>query len=232
MKKNASFSINILLSLILLGLLVSLQMKNLNFNELQAYNEEQDLARLQEEAMALYRENNELSDANREMALLLDSMRDGLAGEDAALQAIIDEKEKAEIFAGLTDVKGPGLQVQLNEMETTAVKATTLLLLVNEMRTSGALAISINDERIVALTEIRDIGSENPQIVINGNSYPATISFVIKGLYPEEDQNRGRLLLNNLVDALKESNPSFAAVVTTAEQLTIPKLDRDSMGNR
>lgn len=232
MKKKISFSVTIFTVLFILGLLVSLQIKNLNFDELEAFHNEENLTLLQEEVMALLQENDRLAADNMKMSAILDSMRADLSGEDESLQAVMDEIKKAETFAGLTNVSGPGIQIQLNEEEQTTVKATELLLLVNEMRTSGALAISINEERVAALTEIRDTGMENPQIVINGNSYPARIAFTVKGLYPAEDVNRGKQLLASLCDAFEKNNTSFSFAITSPDEIWIPGLDNASFGSQ
>ena len=156
-------------------------------------------------------------------------MGDELSGDNKSLQTIMDEKLKAEIFAGLTDVSGSGIQVVMEPGTDVSVKASRLLLLVNEIRSSGALAISINDDRIVAMTEIRDTGTTNPQIVINGNSYPATSQFIIRAIYNQEDINRGLQLVNNLIGQLQTVT---IMTVSSSDTISIPKLSEDSLTNR
>ena len=232
MKKSSSFTVSIVLVLFILGILISVLIKSLNSNQLRTSSEGQDLARLLEEAMALVRENNALAESNRQLSELLDAMRQNMAGEDAALQALIDERNQAEAFAGLTDLEGPGIQIVLNAEEVTNVHGHTLLLLINELRTSGALAISVNDERIVALTEIRETGVEKPELVINGNSYPASVSYTVRALYTQQDKSRGMQLLSELLELMKKGDSAFSFSLTESEALLIPKLDADSLGNR
>ena len=229
MKRRMSISSGAIIVFFVLGLLIALQLKNINANNLQAYYAKQDLTELQEQVMTLMRENSDLSNQNQNLSDLIASMGDELSGDNKSLQTIMDEKLKAEIFAGLTDVSGSGIQVVMEPGTDVSVKASRLLLLVNELRSSGALAISINDDRIVAMTEIRDTGTTNPQIVINGNSYPATSQFIIRAIYNQEDINRGLQLVNNLIEQLQTVT---IMTVSSSDIISIPKLSEDSLTNR
>ena len=229
MKRRMSLSFGAIVVFFVLGLLIALQLKNINASNLQAYYAKQDLTELQDQVMTLMRENSDLSNQNQSLSDLITSMGAELSGDNKSLQTIMDEKLKAEIFAGLTDVSGSGLQVVMEPGTDVSVKASRLLLLVNELRSSGALAISINDDRIVALTEIRDTGTTNPQIVINGNSYPASAQFVIRAIYKEEDLNRGLQLVNNLIEQLQTVS---VITVSSSDKISISKLSEDSLTNR
>lgn len=110
----------------------------------------------------------------------------------------------------------------------TSIPAKTLLLLVNEFRASGALAIGINNERIVAMTEIRDTGDKNPQIVINGNSYPATEIYTLRAIYREEDLNRGEKLIASL---LEQFGTASVFSLSVEDNITVSKLPEDSIIN-
>ena len=229
MKRRMSISSGAIIVFFVLGLLIALQLKNINANNLQAYYAKQDLTELQDQVMTLMRENSDLSDQNQNLSDLIASMGDELSGDNKSLQTIMDEKLKAEIFAGLTDVSGSGIQVVMEPGTDVSVKASRLLLLVNELRSSGALAISINNDRIVAMTEIRDTGTTNPQIVINGNSYPATSQFIIRAIYNQEDINRGLQLVNNLIGQLQTVT---IMTVSSSDTISISKLSEDSLTNR
>ena len=229
MKRRMSLSSGAIIVFFVLGLLIALQLKNINTNNLQAYYAKQDLTELQDQVMTLMRENSDLSDQNQNLSDLITSMGDELSGDNKSLQTIMDEKLKAEIFAGLTDVSGSGIQIVMEPGTDVSVKASRLLLLVNELRSSGALAISINDDRIVAMTEIRDTGTTNPQIVINGNSYQATSQFVIRAIYRQQDINRGLQLVNNLIEQLQTVT---IMTISSSDTISISKLSEDSLTNR
>ena len=91
---------------------------------------------------------------------------------------------------GKTDVQGEGIIIVITDNggtqlddDTTVQKITEqdLLLLVNELFAAGAEAISINDNRIVSMSDIFTIGSgENSFLQVN--SKRITSPFVIKAI--------------------------------------------------
>jgi len=226
MTKRFQISLAAILVFFILGLLVAIQLKNINDNNLQEYYDNQDLTGLQDKVMVIMQENDDLSSQNQKMSDLISSLGAELAGDDESLQAIVNEKKKAEVFAGLTDVSGDGLQIVVDVGTSDSIKSTTLLLLVNELRSSGALAISVNDERIVAMTEIRDTGTDNQQIVINGNAYASSSQFVIRAIYNEEDLTNGLSLISSLISQLTASN---TISVAETDNISIPGLSEDSL---
>ena len=60
---------------------------------------------------------------------------------------------------GLTDVYGEGITITMEDTEAHDVTYSILLNLVNELVYAGAEAISINDERIIAMSDIVNPGS-------------------------------------------------------------------------
>ncbi len=93
--------------------------------------------------------------------------------------------EEAKLYAGLTDVKGDGIILTLNDAtEKNPIMAELSLLhdgdidrVVNELKRGGAQAISINDERIISSTEITCAG---PTIRVNRNRY--AVPYEIKAI--------------------------------------------------
>ena len=96
------------------------------------------------------------------------------AGEDQAkvLQA---ELGKAMVLAGLTDVKGPGVEVDMSDSEKPAqpgqnpsaflIHERDLQDVVNALFGAGAEAVSVNGQRFVSTTEIVCAGNV---IMVNG----------------------------------------------------------------
>ena len=86
-----------------------------------------------------------------------------------ASEILDKELEHARILSGQTNVKGQGVVITLSDNEENAngtVTSTTLLTLLNELRLAGAEAISINDQRIVNMT---DIFAMDYIILVNNN---------------------------------------------------------------
>jgi uncharacterized protein YlxW (UPF0749 family) len=215
--------------LLFLGILVSLQIKSFNRQSILADFENQDLLLLQDEVMALIRENSTLIEDNQHLSDYVNSLSDELAGGDTLLQQIIDDKNNAESFAGLTEVSGNGISILIDFGPDVPVKSGTILLIINELRASGALAISVQSERIVAMTEIRDVGSANPQIIINGNPYSAVSAFSIKAIFRADEVNRGMQLINALIEQMDIYGQ---VTINSSDTIIIPKLTEDSLTYR
>ena len=79
------------------------------------------------------------------------------------------ELEQANITLGLTDVEGEGIVITINDSTDEGIRnidSDDLLLIVNSLKSAGAEAISINEERI---TNISDIVYINYQFIkVNG----------------------------------------------------------------
>lgn len=75
---------------------------------------------------------------------------------------------------GTTDVEGEGIVITLKDGEK-QITSEDLIKLINELKLAGAEAISINNQRIINLTEIVDV---NSYILINGQR--TTSPFEIK----------------------------------------------------
>ncbi len=155
--------------------------------------------------------SNKLNSITQERDALADeviSLRQKLTNLNNNNQAIKDlqsELKGANTVAGLLPVQGPGIIVTLNDSSRNVqpgenpnyllVHDNDLLTIVNEMKASGAEAISINDERLTAMSEIRCAGTTilvnwnkiAPPFVIRAIGDPATLEsgLSIKGGYLE-----------------------------------------------
>lgn len=102
--------------------------------------------------------------------------------EDAEIQI-----KKANKMIGLSEVKGPGVIVTLQDSKISTVNALNasdllvhdidVLSVINELKNAGAEAISINDQRIVSTTAISCDGN-----VITINKIKVGAPFVIKAI--------------------------------------------------
>ena len=67
-------------------------------------------------------------------------------------------------LVGKTEVTGEGIIITLSDNNETTILDTDLLKLINELRLAGAEAISINDVRVVGMTDIVEV---NDTILVN-----------------------------------------------------------------
>ena len=108
------------------------------------------------------------------------------------------EKELAEAKEtfGLTNVEGEGIIITLTDTEEMAYTGNHLLYLVNELRAAGAEAISINDERIINMTDIAEISSK--YIVVNSN--PVLSPYIVKVIGDKTYLKSALTIKNGYVD--------------------------------
>lgn len=88
-----------------------------------------------------------------------------------------EELEQTNLLVGKTNVIGEGVIITLQDNDEKSIVASDLRTLVNELKLAGAEAISINDKRILNMTEIVDV---NGRILINEE--PTVSPFVVKAI--------------------------------------------------
>ena len=79
-------------------------------------------------------------------------------------EVLTKELEQTNLLVGKTDVIGEGVIVTLNDNAEKKIEPSDLRTLVNELKLAGAEAISINDKRIVNMSEIVEAGG---RILVN-----------------------------------------------------------------
>ena len=93
-------------------------------------------------------------------------------------ESLLDEElEQTNKLVGKTDVTGEGVIVTLKDNNSKQIEDTDLLYLLNELKLAGAEAISINDKRIVNMS---DIVMVNDIMLINGERVSSP--FVVKAI--------------------------------------------------
>ncbi len=131
-----------------------------------------------------------LQGENASQAETIEAFRSTMAEEDGYADVLNDKLSSVELFAGLTNVKGKGVIITLNDAKLTddmkgsgqytnygIVHDVNISRFVNELKAAGAEAISVNGQRIVNTSEIRCVG---PSIMVNSEKVAAP--FVIKAI--------------------------------------------------
>jgi len=190
----------------ILGLMLAAQFKNV-----QNVGGNVSLQRAQELTTQIQKLNQDITSQEN----LIQELEDRLMEYESAAQdagklndAMYKDLERARNLAGLTDLEGSGVIITVNLISFQEygqsgiirnVYHEDLLMLVNELNAAGAEALAINDERIIATTEIRDAGD---YIVINTNRYSAP--FEIKALGNPDTLEASLMLLGGVADTLGE----------------------------
>ncbi|MCX7842628.1 MAG: DUF881 domain-containing protein [Clostridia bacterium] len=172
---------------LILGILLSVQFRSIKKTNSQKPSAVNMIGELQKQ----------LDEEKKRGAILNDRIKEYETRNDEYLKAAVDnrndqylknkliELEQTKLKAGLTDVVGHGIIVTMDDASKrlndnpniNIIHYGDILKVLNELKKSGAQAISINGERIIATSEQICAG---PTIRINKNRYPAP--FVIKAI--------------------------------------------------
>jgi uncharacterized protein YlxW (UPF0749 family) len=184
---------------VLLGMIMAWQYKSIDYNEREKSLERKSLEELKDELIREQRNNENLSIRNAELEKENKDYENSKGDVTKETQILKNELERTRIIAGVVDVKGKGVVITLDN-DLADVTESNLLNVVNELRASDAQAISINDERIVGSSEIREAG--RTYIMINGKQMRPP--FVIKAIANPDKLERALKLLGGVLDSLQE----------------------------
>ena len=164
---NKTRCISITVVSVVLGLMLAMQFRSTvsaqNQNAGVPFDRAQELTveirQLEKEKDALLQETDDLTY----------KLNQANKGQTQAVEAINSELKKVRMMAGMLPVKGPGVEVVLDNRSKAngqgpdenlfAVRDDDILKVLNELRGAGAEALSINGVRVVATSEIRLAGS-------------------------------------------------------------------------
>ncbi|WP_350344848.1 DUF881 domain-containing protein [Proteinivorax tanatarense] len=145
-------------------------------------------------------------------------------GEDS-VDILVDELNKARVLAGLTDVKGPGVKVEINDNKkgynyqgdpnSNIVHDEDLLMTVNTLLAAGAEAVAVNGQRITSFSEISCAG---PVILVNQTRLAPP--YVITAIGDSSSLKTSLLMPGGIAD-----NLAFWGIdvkVNTKEEVSVP----------
>ena len=120
-----------------------------------------------------------------ELYQTLDSYKQETSTDNKTKETLEEELRALELVLGKTDVEGEGAVITLSEKnenelakdeEIVSISADDLIYIINSLKDAGAEAISVNNERIVNMTDIVNVGDS---IKIN-SKYLRTTTYTIK----------------------------------------------------
>lgn len=183
--KKSYIRLNILILTVVLGILISFQVKSMTGNY-----EYVSLEEIQDYKKNLEKEKAEISNLNtviEEYKNKIDQFRVTKIKDGDITELLYKEITEYKTISGFTDVYGPGVIIiiddatrELYEGENpndVLVHDVDILNIVNDLKAAGAEAISINKQRVLSSSEIDCSGYT---IKINGQEYGHP--FVIKAI--------------------------------------------------
>ena len=205
---------------LLLACVMFMQFKVVNeidVSELESLRED-ELQKLASEWKEKYEETNtKLQDTQTKIA----EYKEKSENSDETEKLVEEELKEANLILGKTDVIGNGIQVTLKDTEDKVYDAEDLLTLVNELRAAGAEAISINEERVINLTDIVDISSRF--VLVNSNKISSPYTILVIG---DENYLKSALnIKNGYVDAKQKEG--YSILVESKSNIKINKYSKD-----
>ena len=117
----------------------------------------------------------------------IDGLQRSAAGQGSGTASVEDQLRSADLISGLTPVEGPGVRVVLDDSDLTTapsgnindlvIHSQDVQAAVNALWRSGAEAVAINGERLVATSAVLCVGNT---LLLNGtvHSPPYTVDAV------------------------------------------------------
>jgi len=172
---------------IILGIVLALQFRIVQDRYLEGAIPSQRALELESELKKIKLEKENLLNELSVYEKRLKEIEETAASENILIKNMKSELEKYKILAGFTTVKGPGVQVVIDdppkdsqyssEISTITIRYDLLLSLINVLNAAGAEALSINGQRVLSKTEIH---YANNSVTIN--NIPTVPPFIIKAI--------------------------------------------------
>lgn len=159
---------------VVLGIMLAVQ-----FHSVKQYRETYSNQRVED----LVRRLNETEKSKAVLTEEIEGLRKGIPEE-----AMKKEQDRLKNLAGLTDLKGPGVRVVLDDSKQNSkagensnlyiIHDEDVLKVINELKASGAEAIAVNDQRLIATSEVRCVG---PTLLVNDVRYSPPYEIIAIG---------------------------------------------------
>ncbi len=190
LEKKQKFQISMSIVILILVFAVTWQIKGVRKKNAVDSQISNRVEVLQQDYKAELEKNEKLLQQIIELQSDLTKYREQVTESGGAAKILKEELNRAETIAGLTDVTGSGIIVTIKDGNGQGVgnivyddgygivHDSYLLTILNELRAAGAEALSLNDERILATSEIRCVG---PTVSINNTKQAAPFEIKVIG---------------------------------------------------
>lgn len=211
------------ITLFVFSMLLTMQIKTVStsYGDYEGKRESE----LIEELSELNLKYKQLSKEYEESKKVVEEYEMNSTDKSELISSMRNEISKLSIISGVTDVQGEGIIITLEDGEAsphgsarqdTLVHDSDILTVVNELFVSGAEAVCVNDERIIATTPIRCVGT-----VIKINDNKVASPFVIKAIGNSQHLESAMNIKNGVNDLL--SNLGIKVKVEKSKEVMVPK---------
>lgn len=129
------------------------------------------------------------------------------------------EVKDYEKYLGYTDLEGQGIVITLQDNDLKNIESFDLLSLVNELKLAGAEAISINDERIVSISDITMINNR----IILVNTRRISGPYIVKTIGDKKYLESAITIKGGFVDEMKANEKTISYELQ--DNLLVPRFN-------
>ncbi|HEY8501012.1 MAG TPA: DUF881 domain-containing protein [Clostridia bacterium] len=205
---------------LLLGIIIAMQYRSVKVNNTLAVYEQQRVNDLIMELLREQETNEQLTHRIEELQKDLEFYRNDSKSDAETIEKLNEEILRLEIIAGLKTVKGRGVIVTIEGIGNAPVDDDNILAVLNELRAADVQALAVNDERIIATSEVRRAGG---YMMVNGRKLLPP--YVIKAIADPDNLEGSLKIMDGVVDMLKYYNIKID--VKKEENVIIPAVRTD-----
>lgn len=210
--KDPAWWLPVFICSMVLGVLMTLQFRTQRESGIDLYYTQDNMNRI---TTYLETERNKLSAEVDHLRGQLQEASDALGekGKSAQAQAVKllqEQLQSARMQAGLMPVKGPGVEVRLEDSLLKpapnedwyhyVIHDSDIQAFVNELWAAGAEAISINDQRVVTSTSVRCVG---PTVLVN--TVRLAPPYIISAIGAPQTLDTALRMPNGVLDSMRDS---------------------------
>ena len=204
---------------LLLGFLTASQYLSLRKSPEEKFVADKSIDELSSAYIALYQKNADLRARYETLSENVSDLQDSRNDEQKLAAVLQNERDTALRQAGLAAVTGGGITVTVNPDDSIPISANMLIQFINEIKAADASAISINDQRVVPMTEIRDTVNGYS---VNGVYYSYDDSIRIQAIGSGVDMYGALQMVGGILDKWEQSH--IDVHVDIVDNLTVPAL--------
>ena len=222
-KGKVTMIITIGIACFVLALVMSMQFKIVNETDITSIENMRE-AELRTELASWKSKYEEVQQKYDETSKKIAEYEQNKESNDETEKLIEDELGQVNITLGKTDMQGEGIEITLkdtNNEEISRITADDLILIINSLKAAGAEAISINDERIINMTDIVDIN--NSFIKINGQRIVSP--YVIKAIGNQSYLESILIAQGGAVDEMTKIGQDVS--ITKSNKVLVPKYNKE-----
>ena len=195
--------ITIAIACFALALIMTMQFKIVNETDITAIENMRE-TELRTELANWQEKYNEVNSQYEETVSRIDEYKKTSQSNEETEKLVNQELDNINLLLGNTDVQGQGIEITINETNNEQIEKITaddLLLIINSLKQAGAEAISINDERIINMTDVVYIEAAD---IIRVNGQRVLAPYIIKAIGNQTYLESAMLGNGGQIDSMKK----------------------------